>query len=177
MGTNSGSDRRLQVVDHERLRHAAEVVEGVFERVQEVVGRLAVGDFAVRLPRMRQHDAKHVRATPLAIRSDDRRAGAEIDLRLMPRRAFHAPKRQRPHPTQPAQKSPHAVVAHLGRVFGHQVLMNPPRGQARDLLRLDHFAPRLAVALSATGSRLTRRSEQRFQRRRPGGQNRRIGWF
>ena len=42
--------RGLEVVDHQRLGHAAEVVERVLHAPQEVVGRLAVDRLAVGLP-------------------------------------------------------------------------------------------------------------------------------
>ena len=117
---------RLQVVDHQRLGHAAEMPKGVFQRSQKIIGRLPERRFAVAFATVTQHDAKHVRLAPLAVGTDDRRAAAEVDLRFFAGGALHPPKRQRAHLPQASQITPHAVVAD-GRAVSGQVLIDPLR--------------------------------------------------
>lgn len=60
--------RRLEIVDDQRLRNAAEVMEGVLQTTDEVLRRLAIHGFAVCLTRMAQHDAKDVGPAPARLR-------------------------------------------------------------------------------------------------------------
>ncbi len=75
---------------------------------------------------MAQHDAKHVRPAAFSIETNDRRAGAKVNLRFFAGGALHPPKRQWPHVSHPPQITPHAVVAD-GRAVGRQVLVDPLR--------------------------------------------------
>ena len=78
-------DGGLQVVDHQRLGHAAEMPEGVLQHADEVLRRLREGGLAVRLARVAEHDAEDMRLAPLAVGADDRRASAEIHLGFLAR--------------------------------------------------------------------------------------------
>ncbi len=145
-------DGRLEVVDHQRLGHSAEMPEGILDRPQEVVGRLAKADFTVGFTRMREHDAKDVRLAPLAgtdrrlVRQRDRHAGAEVDLSLFARRDFHATHRQGRPAGQPLDESPYAPVAGRETLIGHEVLVNPLRRKTLLQLGQDQFAVGLARA-------------------------------
>jgi hypothetical protein len=149
--------------------------EGAFQGPQEIVRRLPMGRFAVGLAAVRQDDAEDVRAAPLAVRIDDRRAGPEVDLSLLAESAFQPPERQRPRPANPLEESPHAVVADRCSVLGDQVLVNPPGRQPLGLLGLDDLPPRLTVAVAAGKSAAWRNGDV-GKRRCAGRGNRRIGW-
>jgi hypothetical protein len=82
---------RLEVVDHQTLRHAAEMGEGIFQTTNEIFRCLAEGRFAVTFAAVTQDDPKDMRPAPLPVGTDDRRAGAEVDLRLLAGCDFHAP--------------------------------------------------------------------------------------
>ncbi len=106
--------RGLQVVQHQRLRHAAKVMEGVLQATDELLGGLAEHRLAVGLAAMTEHDAQDVRAPLLPVAVDDRRAGAEVHLSFLARGALHAAERRRPpvgHILQRPYVAPHAVVA------------------------------------------------------------------
>ena len=92
-------DRRLEVVDHQDLRHAAEMPEGVFNAANEIFGGLAIDRLGVSLAAVREHDAKDVRLPPLAIGQLNPCPGTEIDLGLLASFALHAAERQRAGPS------------------------------------------------------------------------------
>ena len=137
---------RLEIIDHQRLGHAAKIVKGVFQHRDEGVGRLAIDRFAVALARMREHDPQHPRPTPLAIGADDRRARAKVDLSFFARRRFHTPKWQRSVLPQFRHEPANAPVARREVVFVNQILVNPRGAQARIELLDDRLAKRLADA-------------------------------
>ena len=118
-------DQGLGIVDHDGLRHPAEVPEGVLETVQQAVGRLPEDRLAVALARVAQDDPKDVRPPPSAVGLDDRRSGAQIDLDFLARRAFHPTHRQRRGLAQGPGKSTNTVVFAGEPVLGDQILMNP----------------------------------------------------
>ena len=142
----------LQVVDHQPLGHAAEIPEGVLQALHEGFRGLPPDGLAVALAAVREHDAEHPRTPPLAVGPDDRRAGAEVHLRLLAGLRLHPPERQRRLPPQPRDEPPHAVVTRraLAVVFD-QVLVNPHRRQALLDLRQDLFPEGLALAGRPTG--------------------------
>jgi hypothetical protein len=107
-------DRRFEIVDHQRLGHAAKLRKRILQRAQEVVGRLPVDRFAVGFAAVRQNDAKDVRPPTLSVGTDDRGAAAEIDLRFFTRHTFDTAEWLRAHPAQPFEKSPYTVVADSG---------------------------------------------------------------
>lgn len=82
-------DRRLQIVNHEPLGNAAEVVEGVFQHGDEVVGRLPIDDLAIRLPRTAEHHPQHPRPPLLAVLALNPGGRAEVDLGFFARLGFH----------------------------------------------------------------------------------------
>ena len=84
--------RRAQVVEHDRLRHAAKMGERVLQTTQKRFSGLPQRDFAVRLAAMTEHDAKHMRAVPLAVRTNDWCALAKVHLHLLTGSGFHTPK-------------------------------------------------------------------------------------
>ena len=136
--------RRLQVVDHQRLRHPAEVPERILQRPEECVRRLAEHVLAVALPRMAQNDPEDVRLPPPTPWRHDRRTRPKINLRLGARLAFHPPERQRPGPSQPTNVPLDAVVAAAEAVLAHQVLPDPNPAETASQLDLDDLHERLA---------------------------------
>ena len=128
--------RRLQVVDHDRSRHPAEVFEGVLKALQKAVGRLMENRLAVAFARVRQHHPQHVRPPAFPIRADHRCAGAEVDLCLVPRSALHPSEGDRQRRPLLPQQASHAVVAHAPGLWklGLQVLVNPLRRQPSGVL-------------------------------------------
>jgi len=115
-------DGRLQVVGDQRLGHTAEVVEGIFDAADELLGGLAEHHFAIGLARMAQDDPKDVGASALAVRHDDRSAGAKVDLSLFARSALHPSKRQHTVAPQSPGEPFDAVVATLEGVLDLEVL-------------------------------------------------------
>ena len=148
----------FQIVDHQPLRYAAEMMEGVLHRRDEVVTRLSPNDFAVALARVAQHDAKQPRSADLSAGIDHRRRRTEVDLSFFPGRRFHSANRQFPPCLNLRHESPHAVVAAAKSVVRLQILKDPPRRESLPELRLNDLLKRLA----ATG-------RTRLMRRRPGG--------
>ena len=136
--------RRLQVVDHQRLRYATEVPKRVLQRREECVRRLAEHVLAIALPRMAQHDPEDVRPPPPTLCWHDRRPRAKINLRLGARLAFHPPERQRSGPSQPTNVPLDTVVAAAEPVLGHQVLPDPNPAETTSQLDLDDLPERLA---------------------------------
>src|SRR5205085_11620552 len=83
--------------------------EGVFGGWQKVVSRLTVRDFAVPLATVTEHDPKDVRFAALAVGTEDRGAGAVVDLRFETGSTFHPAHGQRQARFQLMHKAPHAV--------------------------------------------------------------------
>ncbi len=86
--------RGLEVVDDQRLRDAAEVMEGVLQATDEVLGGLAVGRLRIRLAGVTERDAEDVSPPPSALGRDDRGTAAKVDLRLLSRGALQTAERQ-----------------------------------------------------------------------------------
>ncbi len=84
---------RLEIIDHHRRRHSAQMPERILHTAEEGLAVLPPDRFAVALARTTQHAAKQVRFAPFPL-LDHPRSLAEIDLQFLARRAFHAPKRQ-----------------------------------------------------------------------------------
>src|SRR5258708_6332047 len=170
-------DGGAEVVQHQALRHAAEVPEGVLQAADEVVGRLPRDGFAVALARVTQHNAEDVGAAALAVRQQDGRAAAEIDLGLFAGAAFQPAERQLLGRGQAPDEAANAVVAAAEAVFGRQVLVDALRRQAEVQLGLDGRPPRLAVT-GPTRGRLLRVGRGRAgARARAGRADGRNGWF
>ena len=114
---------------------------------------------------MAEHDAKDVCLAPLAVGVDDRRAGAEVDLRLLARRRFQAPKRRDGRGAQRTHEAFHAIVGSLEAVLGDQVLPDPLGRKPLCELGQNQFAMWFAFATPAglRGVLATRRGV------RPGG--------
>jgi hypothetical protein len=143
-------DGRLQVVDDERLGHAAEVSEGVFQAAEEVFRRLRERRFAVRLAAMAQHDAEDVRLSPPAIGRDDRRSCAEVHLRFFAGATLHPPEGERRTLADSAHVPLDAVVAAAEALLGDQVLPDPLGAELLIELGQDQLAVNLALARPAT---------------------------
>ena len=144
-------DRRLEIVDDQHFRHAAEMPEGVFNRANEVLRGLTIDRLAVSLAAVAQHDPKDVRSSPLPIRQLDPRSRAEINLGLFAGLALHPTKRQRPCPSQLGHKPPHAVIL-VAEPFGPQVLIDSLARKPLLQLLQDHLPIRLAGAATALPS-------------------------
>ena len=131
MGLISGSNQSafftaaLRLSRTSRLRHSAEVPEGVLQAAEEVVGGLAVDRLAVALAGVAEHDAEDVGLAPLAVGADDRCSGAEVDLGLVARLALDAAEGQFVRLLEAADEAADAVVAAGEAVVGDQVLVDP----------------------------------------------------
>ena len=123
--------------------------KGVLQAADEVFRRLGERSLAVRLARVAKHDAKHMRLATLAVRADDRRAGAEIHLSLLARGRFQPTKRRCRLDPQPAHKTLHTVVAGREVVVGGQILPNPLGREPSVELGQNQLAVRFAFATSA----------------------------
>ena len=148
------------IIVDDRLRHAAEIPEGVLQAPQEVLRRLVVDRLAVRPARKAQHHAKDMGSSSRAIGPHDRRPGAEVHLRLLARQHLQPPKRQRATPIQSLEEPSHAGVTGGKATLGHQVLIDPLARQALFELGLNDRTERLTATLGprtpATGRRLRR---------------------
>jgi hypothetical protein len=131
---------RAQVVEHDTLRHTTEVPERILQAADEVLRRLPIDHLAVRLPRVTQHDAKHIGPSPLAIRPHDPGACAEIDLRLLTWSALQSTKRQRRRLAESFDEAADAVIPRRETVLAHQVLPNALTAQTLIQLRQNEGA-------------------------------------
>ena len=136
---------RLEVVDDQRSRHAAEMPEGVFQAAQKVIGRLRKGGLAVALAAVAENDAKDVRLAPLAVgrRSAAHRCRNRPGL-LRRADALHAAEGQRSDAAQAAHVPPQGVVMDRD-AFGGQVLVDPLDGQPGIELGQDAVTVRLTL--------------------------------
>jgi hypothetical protein len=167
--------RRLEIVDNQCLGHAAEVDEGVLQGTEEVLGRLPESGFAVPLAGMTEHDAEHVGLPPLAVRTDDRSARAEVDLGLFARSAFHPPERKGMRDSEASHEPLDAVVPTREVLFGDEILMDPLGGKPL----LDLVRNQLTMDFAVVGSPPDRTWRSRFvnghrfanRSIRPGGRN------
>ncbi len=111
-------DRRLEIVDHQRARHAAPVPKRIFESRQQIVGALPETRLAVRLARKTQAQPQHMRPPPLPSAIEDRRSRAEVGLCLRAWLAFHAAKRQLAACAQSCDHALYGAVRAAKVVFG-----------------------------------------------------------
>ncbi len=86
-------DGRLEVVEDQGPRHAAEADEGVLQTGQERVGGLPINGLAVALARVAEDDAEDVRP-PSARGRGERYPAAEVDLGFFSRGALHTAEGQ-----------------------------------------------------------------------------------
>jgi len=100
----------LEVVDDNRARHTAEVLQSVLEGPQEVIRRLREDGLAVASARVGEHDPQDVRLTAAAVGPDHRRSRAEVDLGFVSRWALHPPKRHRLDGSVLLEEASYAVV-------------------------------------------------------------------
>ena len=124
-------DRGLQVVDHERLRRAPEVLEGVLQAAEKIVRSLSVDGLAVRLPRVAEHDPEQVRSAPLALWRDHWRVPFEIHLGFGARLTLQPPKRKGRRASQLADESTDRVITQRGAMLSRQILVNPNLSKRR----------------------------------------------
>ena len=129
--------RGAQVVEIQNLGDAPEGAKRILQTTDEVLGGLVKDRFAVSLARVAQDHAQDPGPTAPAIGIDHRGPGAKINCDLLARLDLDAP-----HPLgllaaelahEPFDRLIGAAEAH----FGHQVLVNPLRAQARVQLGLD----------------------------------------
>ena len=151
--------RRFEVIDDKRPGDASEVVEGVLDSPDEVFRGLAEDDFAVRLARVAQNDAEHMRPPALAVGRDDRCSGAEVDLGFLAGLALHPSERNGACASQFANESPDRLIASLEIVISFEILPDPLGRQASIKGGLNGLFVRSAFALPPG---------------RPGDRN---GWF
>src|ERR1700733_976231 len=129
-----------------------------------------------------------MRATPLFLRRDDRRAAAKIDLGFFARFALHSAEREFKLRRQTTDEAKHAVIAAGEAVLGDEILMDAFGVQAEVDLATDRFPPRLAAAgptrrLFGLSWRALRRLGSGVGEGRVGGVGNcrraggRIGWF
>jgi hypothetical protein len=87
--------------------------------------------------RVREHDAKDPRPTPLAVDANHRRAAAEIDLGLFAWQRLQPPAGQLDALAEPSHVAPHAPILAREAVLIDQVLMDSLGRQAGLELGLD----------------------------------------
>ena len=143
---------RLEIVDHQSLRHAAEMTEGILQARDERFRGLMPHRLAIRLPAVAQHDAEDPRAADLAVGHANRRPGAEVHLGLLARLGLHPPKWQRRLLHQSGDESPHTVVARGAfTVVFCQVLVDSLGQKALLDFRQDELAEWFALATRPAG--------------------------
>src|SRR4051812_15358922 len=128
--------------------HAAEMIERILNTTNEVICRLSRDHLAVGLAGVAQDDAKDVGLAPLAVRTQQRGAGAEINLGLFARFGLEAPHREVGPRPEAMDEAAHAEITALESVLGREVLIDPLGRQAELDLGLDRGAPGLAAARS-----------------------------
>ena len=135
------------------------MAEGILNAAEEVVGGLAVDDFAVGLAGVGQHDAEDMGPPTLAFGPHDGGARAEVDLGLVTGLALEATEGELAGRLQSADEATDAVVAAREAVLVGQILEDSLGAEAQVTLGLDHLPPRLALA-GATMTSLTTVSHQ-----------------
>ena len=175
----------LEVVDDDRAGHTAEVLEGVLETLDEVVGRLREDGLAVASPRVRQDDPDDVGLAASAIGADDRGALTEVDLGFESRWGLHPAERHGAGRAVLLQESPHTVVADSCgcRILDQEILVDPLGRQT--VLPLLEQPGEPGDRLALRSGRRTRTGQSRAGRRSktghcllgPGRENRRAGRF
>ena len=151
--------RGAQVVEVQNLGDAPEGEKRILQTTDEVLGRLVKDRFAVSLARVTQDYPQDPGPTVSAIGIDHRRPSAEINLRFLPRLDLDTP-----HPlgllaAKPAHKPFDRLIGAAKTNFGHQILMNPLRAQARVQLGSNPRPMRITEA-GPTGFSLQRRRDQ-----------------
>jgi hypothetical protein len=165
-------DGRFEVVDDQRLRHAAEVRETVLQAAEEVFRRLRERRFAIGLAAVAQDDAEDVCFAAFPLGRQYQRAAAEIDLSFFARSALHPSERERRFRHESPHVPLHAVIAAAEAPLGHQVLPDPLGRKLPVELGQDDLAQGLALSRPATRkSRTGLPSLGKLFARRPGGQN------
>src|SRR6056297_3046255 len=114
----------FKVINDQCLRNSAEIVKRIFNRRNEVVGRLPPHNFAVGFPRTAQDNAKHPGTTLLSVSINDISGSAEIDLSFLAGFRFHSTKRQWYLLSQILNETPDAVIASRKAIVDLQILMN-----------------------------------------------------
>src|SRR5262249_39377721 len=138
---------RPEVVQDQVSGDTAEVTEGALQAAEEVIGGLAIDRLAIGLAGVAQDDAEDMSLAPFAVRADDRRTFAEVDLRLVPRVALDAAEGELTSLLEPADEAADGVVAAVESMVDDQVLVDPLRGQPQVALRLDQVPPRLTATI------------------------------
>ena len=96
-------------------------MKGVLDALDELIGRLPIHRFAVRLTAVTEHDPEDVRSASPSVGHNDRGARAEVDLGFIARLAFHPPKRRWRCPFETLDESLHAAVAAGEGMFIDQI--------------------------------------------------------
>ena len=136
----------LEVVDHHLERHAAQGAKAVLQATDEGLGVLLPDHLAVALARMTQDRPEQMGPATLAVLIDHPRALTEIDLQLLPRSAFHAPKRRFALSQVEDEASDRMVTAFEVRL-GPQILEDALDGKSRLPVPGDALGERFALAL------------------------------
>jgi len=162
-----------QVVRHQRLRHAAEVPEGVLQAAHELLRALPEHGLAVALAGVREHDPQDPRPAALPV-CQHRGSEPEVDLRLLAGRALHALDALRVAAREPPHVALHGVVRALEAPLRAQILEDALRRQPSLDAGEDRLVVRPAQARAPAnpGGRNGRFWSCRLSG--PGGRN---GWF
>ena len=167
--------RRLEVVQVEQQRGAAEMAKRILQAAQESLGILPQYRLAVALARIAQHHPQHPTPARLAALFLDRRSQAEIHLHLLARLALHSPHPRRLALLELGRKPFHRLVGARKPALLHQILIDALGAQPGFQLRANRGRKRLALALSAqrSGARICRSCSKRTAAA-PGGRNERY---
>ncbi len=137
--------RRLEIVDHDRPRHATEVTKRTLDRSDERLGILPQHRLRVALARVTQHHAQHMCAT-LSTLDRDRRSAPEVHLHLGAGLALHASERIRRRASPRRDEPTHRVAAEVDAVLIAQVGVDAHGGETALEHRLDQRPMRPATA-------------------------------
>ena len=142
-------NRRLEIIDDDRLRHTAEIPKGILQASDEGLGVLMPDDFTVSLAGEAQNYPKDVRTPLFPVGKHYRSTFTEIDLNLFARPALHPAKRHRTAAFKTAYETLDTVITAGKTMLIVNILPYPLGTKAGLELLGNDGTKRLAGAFSA----------------------------
>jgi len=119
--------RRFEIIQIDGLSDSAQMAEGIFQAANERLGILMQDSLAISLARETQHDPEHPAPAPSAISGNNRRAHAEIHLRLFAWTDLDAPDPRRIGFTKLAHQPFNRLIRASELHLDFKILINPLR--------------------------------------------------
>ena len=130
----------LEVIQNQSPWHTSEIPPGVLQTLQEAVRALPPDDLTVGLARVAQDNAEDVRSTAMSLAVNHPGAPTKIDLGFFAWAAFQTAEGQGSSGLEIMDETADTGITRGEAVFGHQVLVDPLRGQTQFQLGQNDFA-------------------------------------